>query len=236
MIFCDNQPLDYYLYEYAKAFNKGYNDFEKILDKKQKALEETQEQKALKILSYVLNAKYKNGYFGDIADTFEQFKNRKGRYIGDDEFTEWGFQGGQFYKAWEIILNNPLVFEPLFLKYYNSTETNNTLSTDISENKNNKKFPAKYHALTYLLELEMNNQKPPTTPDGEFKKDLIIIEGRERCNDTGQNFYNTVKDHHHHISKNIVKKTIFKTNWKEIVLSLTKNKSELEQFIENKNL
>jgi hypothetical protein len=102
--------------------------------------------------------------------------------------------------------------------------------------KKSSKIPAKYHALTYLLELEMNNQKPPTNADGEFKKDLIIIEGRQRCNDSGQNFYNTVRDHHHHISKNIIKKTIFKTNWKEIVLGLTENKSELEKFIENNSL
>jgi hypothetical protein len=235
-IFFDNRPLDLYLYEYAKAFNKGYNDFEKNLNKKQKALDETQEQKALKIFSYVLNAKYKNGYFGDITDTYEQFKDKKNRYIGDDEFTEWGLQGGQFYKAWEIILNNPLVFDPLFLKYYNSNETNNSLISENTEKKINKKVPAKYHALTYLLELKMNNQKPPTTPDGEFKKDLIIIEGRQRCKDTGQNFYNTVKDHHHHISKNVVKKTIFKNNWKEIVLELTNNKIELEKFIEINNL
>jgi hypothetical protein len=235
-IFFDNRPLDLYLYEYAKGFNKGYKDFEKNLNQKQKTFEEPQEQKALKIFSYVLNAKYKNGYFGDIIENHEELKKRKGRYVGDDEFSEWGLKGGQFYKAWEIILNNPLVFEPLFLKYYNSSETNNTLTSEITEYKNYKKIPAKYHALTYVLELLAADKKPPIDTDGNFKKDIIISEGIKRCNDSGQNFYNFVKDHYIQISNNIIKKTIFKTNWKEIVLGLTENKSELEKFIENNSL
>jgi hypothetical protein len=235
-IFFDNRSLDLYLYEYAKAFNKGYNDFEKNLNKKQKALDETQEQKALKIFSYVLNAKYKNGYFGDITDTYEQFKDKKGRYVGNDEFSEWGFLGGQFYKAWEIILNNPIVFEPLFLKYYNSTETNKSLNSENTENNNNKKFPAKYHALTYILELLAKDNKPPIDTEGNFKKDEIVKIGMKRCNDTGQNFYNFVKNHHELVSKNIIKKTIFKPNWKEIVLQLTQEKEAITTYIKNNNL
>lgn len=119
-IFCDNLPLDLYMFEYAKAFQKAYNDFEKNLTQKQTTIAEPQEQKALKIFSYVLNAKFKNGYFGDNTEALDFFKDKKGRYISNEEFSEWGYQGGQYYKAWEIILNNPVVFDPFFLKHNQS--------------------------------------------------------------------------------------------------------------------
>jgi hypothetical protein len=33
----------------------------------------------------------------------------------ENNFFESGYNGGEFYKAWEIILNNPTIFEPIFL-------------------------------------------------------------------------------------------------------------------------
>ncbi|WP_310560671.1 hypothetical protein [Flavobacterium sp.] len=235
-IFLDNRPLELYLYEYAKAFQKGYIDFEKNLNQKQTTIEEPQEQKALKIFSYVLNAKYKNGYFGDITENHEAIKDRKGRYISNDEFIEWGFQGGQYYKAWEIILSNPLVFEPFFLKYYSSTVTNNIIASKVLEDKNTKKFPAKYQALTYILELLAEGKKPPQDFDGNFKKDEIIKIGKDRCNNSGQSFYNFVKDHFGLISSKKIKISVFRNNWKEIVLEITINKKEVELYIKDNNL
>jgi hypothetical protein len=235
-IFFDNRPLDLYMYEYAKAFQKGYIDFEKNLNQKQTTIAEPQEQKALKIFSYVLNAKYKNGYFGDITENHEAIKDRKGRYISNDEFSEWGFQGGQYYKAWEIILSNPLVFEPFFLKYFNSTETNNIPAARISEDKNTKKFPAKYQALAYILELLAEGKKPPQDFEGNFKKDEIIKIGKERCDNSGQNFYNIVKDNFNFVLSKKIKYSVFKNNWKEIVLEITINKKEVELYIKDNNL
>jgi hypothetical protein len=235
-IFFDNCTLDLYLYEYAKAFHKGYFDFEKNLNQKQTTIEEPQEQKALKIFSYVLNAKYKNGCFGDITENHETIKDRKGRFIGNDEFSEWGFQGGQYYKAWEIILSNPIVFEPFFLKYYNSTVINNILASKVSEDKNTKKFPAKYQALAYILELLAEGKKPPQDFDGNFKKDEIIKIGKDRCNNSGQSFYNFVKDHFGLISSKKIKISVFKNNWKEIVLEITINKRKVELYIKGNNL
>lgn len=103
-------------------------------------------------------------------------------------------------------------------------------------NEINNKYPAKYHALTYMLELVIDGKKPPLDPDGSFKKDLIILEGKRRCEDSGQNFYKFVKDYFLDISNNKIKKSIFTPNWKEIVLELTSNKTELEKFIENNYL
>lgn len=99
-----------------------------------------------------------------------------------------------------------------------------------------KKYPAKYHALTYIFELLIENQKPPSDPDGNFKKDEIIKIGKKRCNDTGQNFYNCVKDHFENISNKKVKYSVFKNNWKSIVQELSNNKEKLNDYLENNNL
>jgi hypothetical protein len=117
-VFFDNLPIDLYLYEYAKAFILAYSEFETILNQNQTLIADTQEQKALKIFSYVLNAKYKNGYFGGEYENIEELKNKKGMYVTNDDMYDWGYKGGQYYKAWEIILNNPLIFEPLFEKFF----------------------------------------------------------------------------------------------------------------------
>lgn len=154
-IFFDKLPLDLYLYEYAKAFQKGYIDFEKNLNQKQTTIEEPQEQKALKIFSYVLNAKYKNGYFGDISENHEAIKDRKGRYISNDEFSEWGFQGGQYYKAWVIILNNPIVFESFFLKHSKSF-----LPTDATKNTFQDNQPKINNVLKSTIEDYLEEFKP----------------------------------------------------------------------------
>ena len=99
-----------------------------------------------------------------------------------------------------------------------------------------RKFPAKYHALTYILELLTENKKPPHNPDGDFKKDEIIKIGKERCNDTGQNFYNFVKDHYALVSSKNIKYSVYKNNWKEIILDITNYRKEIEIYIENNNL
>jgi len=99
-----------------------------------------------------------------------------------------------------------------------------------------KKYPAKYHALTYILELLIENQKPPSDSDGNFKKDEIIKIGKKRCNDTGQNFYNCVKDHFENISNKKIKYSVFKNNWKSIVQELSNNKEKLNDYLENNNL
>lgn len=117
-VFFDNLPIDLYLYEYAKAFILAYSEFETILNQNQTLIADTQKQKALKIFSYVLNAKYKNGYFGGEYENIEELKNKKGMYVTNDDMYDWGYKGGQYYKAWEIILNNPLIFEPLFEKFF----------------------------------------------------------------------------------------------------------------------
>lgn len=242
-IFFDNNPLDLYLYEYAKAFHKGYNDFEKNLNQKPKTIDEPQEQKALKIFSYVLNAKYKNGYFGDVTENHKDFKDRKGRYVSNDEFSEWGYQGGQYYKAWEIILNNPIVFEPFFLKFYNSTEINKTQASKVLENKKSaivefkteKKLAEKWHALLYLLELKAANNKPPTNYEGDFIRKEIEEIGKQRTGSTGQSFYRECLKIKDIIDNNSLLEKTFDKDWKQKVIAISNNNELIINYLKEYN-
>lgn len=242
-IFFDNLPLDLYLYEYAKAFQKGYYDFEENLNQKQTSIIEPQEQKALKIFSYVLNAKYKNGYFGDITGNHKDFKDRKGRYLSNDEFSEWGFQGGQYYKAWEIILNNPIVFEPFFLKFYNSTVINNTQVSKVLENKKSaiveikteKKLSEKWYALHYLLELKATKGKPPTNYEGDFIRKEIEKIGKQRTGSTGQSFYRECLKINDIIDNNSLLEKTFDKDWKQKVIGISNNNELIISLLKDYN-
>jgi hypothetical protein len=115
-------------------------------------------------------------------------------------------------------------------------ETNNIPTPSVSEDKNIKKIPAKFHALAYILELLAEGKKPPEDFEGNFKKDEIMKIGKGRCKDSGQNFYNIVKDNFENVSSKNIKYAVFKNNWKEIVFEITINKKDVELFIENNNL
>ena len=158
-VFFDNLPLDLYLYEYAKAFALAYNEFEIILNQNQTLIADTQEQKALKIFSYVLNAKFKNGYFGGDYENIEVLKNKKGMYVSKDEMYEWGYKGGQYYKAWEIILNNPLIFEPLFNNYKDGFDIDKTPITNDESSNNLLKSTIEDYLEEFEVEINQNGYK-----------------------------------------------------------------------------
>lgn len=178
-VFFDNLPIDLYLYEYAKAFILGYSEFETILNQNQTLITDTQEQKALKIFSYVLNAKYKNGYFGGDYENIEELKNKKGMYVANEDMYDWGYKGGQFYKAWEIILNNPLIFEPLFEKFITPKSIDETIfeekniSTD-NENNNLMLDQIDRNLSNWLRNYESKNEYLPIPLAIEEKADYVV--------------------------------------------------------------
>lgn len=143
-----------------------------------------------------------------------------------------GFENISHYKYINKYLlekyKGPVNIEPII-------EVNSQETKTIKETKP-KKFPAKFHALAYILELLAESKKPPKDFEGNFKKDEIIKIGREKCKDSGQNFYNFVKDHFDFVSSNNIKYIVFKKDWKKIVLELTNNKEEIEKYINDKNL
>jgi hypothetical protein len=261
-IFFDKRPVDLYLFEYAKAFQKGYSSLEEDLNNKRKPLKEPQEQIALKIFLCILNAQYKNGYLGDYVDNLEEFKHKKGRYVDNNDFNQWGFQGGQFYKAWEIILNNPIVFEPLFLKYkqsftnhgengndfFNSqkphelkeknnfsniqTKFEDIKKTVIVSNPKTKKISDKWYALLYLIEVEVYKKEIPTNFEGAFIKSEIEEIGKQRCKNLGQGFYRQVRDLKGNINNNISVKRLFNDNWKDVIIDLPNNDENIIKYLD----
>lgn len=154
-------------------------------------------------------------------------------------------KGQRTFDANRVLLLSKIYFgilnKTLKIGIYNAEETavvpeQSTNDIEVIEQSNLKGFPAKYHALAYIFELLVDGNKPPQNFDGNFKKDEIIKIGRERCDNSGQNFYNYVRDHFALVTSKTIKISIFKNNWKEIVLNITNNKKEVALYIENNNL
>jgi hypothetical protein len=123
--FCD------YLKPYNNGFIKGYNEFENNIKNGNNLFNPTNEQIAHKIYSRVLpnTILKRDGYFKLYSDGLKNEIETKIcnenniSYIvkiTEKNFFESGIEGGEFYKAWELILNNPTVFEPIFLKNINT--------------------------------------------------------------------------------------------------------------------
>ena len=253
-VFFDNLSIDLYLYEYAKAFKLAYSEFETILNQNQSLITDTQEQKALKIFSYILNAEYKNGYFGGDYENIEELQNKKGMYVTNDEMYEWGYKGGQFFKAWEIILNNPIIFEPLFEKFIfpksiekidvkHEASTNNLLKSTIDDYREefkplslanipkSKKIGDKWHALLYLIEIEVYQKKIPTNVEGAFIKSEIEQIGKDRCKNSGQGFYRQVRDLKGNIKDDKSVKRLFNDGWKTVIIELSNNDENIIKYL-----
>jgi hypothetical protein len=118
---------------YNDGFIKGYNEFENSLKNNTSLFSVTNEQIAFKIYSRVTRSEFlseKNGSFKLVNDSFSNKETDKRICkengiqftikILEENFFESGFYGGEFYKAWEIILNNPTVFEPIFERHIKS--------------------------------------------------------------------------------------------------------------------
>ena len=115
--------LKQYLLEYAKGFNKGYLEFENTLKASNNIFQDTSEQIAFKVFSRVYgNFNVKSGNFKLTSELENDNKiELKKKYdvklimrVTADNFFQSGVEGGEFYKAWEIILNNPTIFKKIF--------------------------------------------------------------------------------------------------------------------------
>jgi hypothetical protein len=119
--------IDLFYQEYGKGFNKGYNEFENSLKNTSSLFSVTNEQISFKVYSRIKEhwTTNKFGAFQLIALSEFNPKTKKfetgvqnldfGLQLTKENCFESGFNGGEFYKAWEIILNNPTIFEPIFL-------------------------------------------------------------------------------------------------------------------------
>jgi hypothetical protein len=102
-----------YLVSYAKGFGKGYSEYVDHV-KQSEVFQLTNEDVAYKIFTRVFPAERIDD--GDITMFLAEYdnQNRHRSYISKDFFYEIGYEGGEFYKAWEIILSTPTQFEKLF--------------------------------------------------------------------------------------------------------------------------
>jgi len=120
---------------YNDGFLKGYNEFENSLKQNSSLFNITNDQIAYKIYSRIVRDGFlkKDGFMklGSLHSPITEietkiFSENNFKFIlkiTEERFFESGFEGGEFYKAWEIILNNPTVFEPIFLKNSNTEVT-----------------------------------------------------------------------------------------------------------------
>lgn len=122
-----------YFKQYAKGFYKGYTVFAKELKNKEN---EVFELDNTQIVHKVISKAIFKGTFRRI-DTFPKFfippDARKKfnldvetypelHYLKKDSFFEAGFKSGGRYKAWELILHNPTLFEESFAKHFANEE------------------------------------------------------------------------------------------------------------------
>lgn len=242
--FINNKKIKYfsdlipYFIDYAEGFKVGFNDFEKNCITPFLNEYSDKSDFTFKVFEYVTkNIAFQHSWLNN-GGSFTVSRYKKNEKHITNAFED-GQKQGHFYKAWSIILSNNKVYSPYFKEYYsvdNKFSETKIEETETIKKAKPRKFPAKFHALTYILELLAENNKPPHDPDGNFKKDEIIKIGKVRCKDSGQNFYNFVKDHFDLVSSNNIKYIVFKKEWKKIVLELTNKKEMLEEYIENNSL
>lgn len=132
----DRKNINPFFEEYGKGFEKGYNEFESKIKSNDNLFSVTNEQISHKVYSRIIGV-YRNNkgdfkYSTNINRRLEGFKNF---IFKKQDFFESGINGGEFYKAWEIILNNPTIFEPIFNKAYqeNKTITTEPEAIDLSD-------------------------------------------------------------------------------------------------------
>lgn len=132
----DRKNIYPFFEEYGKGFEKGYNEFESKIKSNDNLFLVTNEQISHKVYSRIIGAFNNNkgnfSYSVNINKRLEGFKNF---IFKKQDFFESGINGGEFYKAWEIILNNPTIYEPIFNKAYqeNKTITTEPEAIDLSD-------------------------------------------------------------------------------------------------------
>ena len=131
-------------------------------------------------------------------------------------------------------------FSAIKEKHYNN-EISNFLNKDViqsiikTENisiPKTKKIADKWHALLYLIEVEVYKKEIPTNFEGAFIKSKIEEIGKQRCNNSGQGFYRQVRDLKGNINSNISVKRLFNDNWKDVIIELSNNDENIIKYLE----
>jgi len=136
-----NEFHEEYIKEYGKGFYKGYTNYSNELKNKgNQIFEPDNKQLAYKIFSKVI---IKKGLrvidnfpftFIPIRDTELVNQKHKGDviycYALKEQYNNAGFKSGEKYKAWELILHNPTLFEDIFIEQLGKPEPKEELITE----------------------------------------------------------------------------------------------------------
>ena len=131
-------------------------------------------------------------------------------------------------------------FSSLKEKHY-SNEISNFLNKDILTSitkteqtsiPKERKIADKWHALLYLIEVEVYKKQIPTNFEGAFIKSQIEEIGKQRCKNSGQGFYRQVRDLKDNISSNIDVKRLFNDNWKNVIIELSNNDENIIKHLD----
>ena len=131
-------------------------------------------------------------------------------------------------------------FSSIKEKHYDN-EISNFLNKDViqsivkTENisiPKTRKIADKWHALLYLIEVEVYKKEIPTNFDGDFIKSKLEEIGKQRCKNSGQGFYRQVRDLKGNINSNINVKRLFNDNWKDVIIDLSNNDENIIKYLE----
>ncbi|MGC9151671.1 MAG: hypothetical protein ACP5F6_07930 [Microbacter sp.] len=120
-----------YLLSYAKGFSKGYSEFEPSINHNE-LFNRDNTDLAYQVFASVWGKNINKGSINEgetmkIKD-YENFDSFF-YYIDADLMFQQGIKGGKFYKAWEIILSNPLKFENFFSDYLKTNKPKPTFES-----------------------------------------------------------------------------------------------------------
>lgn len=143
MNFINRIGIEPYLKYYVRGFVKGYTEFESTIKKDSPLFGYSKESLAHKVFSRIMEHTWTVGIFDNkltidsltMTVNFLNEKNMSMRYrLDHKKFFESGLEGGEFYKAWEIILENAFLFEPIFKnKFTNNSNEQESEPVDLSD-------------------------------------------------------------------------------------------------------
>ena len=126
----NSEFLRSYLKEYGKGFYKGYKKYSKQLGQSDTIFQPDNKTIAYKVFSKVIKKSFfeKKGFpislipLQDLKEIERKLKNNFDYYISKEAFNKSGTFDGEIYKAWEIILHNPTLFEDIFNEHFKASE------------------------------------------------------------------------------------------------------------------
>ena len=121
----EDSYFDTYIREYGRGFFKGYSDFTQKLSNEHSVFLAENRQTAHTVYSRVIGnvLTIRKGELTlsmiprkRVEELKKKFNSRILNYVSKEDHYKSGYQGGEYYKAWSLILHNPTLFEEIFNK------------------------------------------------------------------------------------------------------------------------